>query len=156
MVKDISTNIWTVLRDYNSAKSVIWNELTAGIKDLHVDIKDLDTNTVTRKSIEGYEITSTGGGTTTYSFTTDKVSPQSEGSSIKLTATVTNGSGTYQYKFLIQDVATKTWANVQDYSNNNICKWVATKSGTKNLYVDIKDTSRNITSRKSIESFVIL
>ena len=88
-------------------------------------------------------------------LTADKSSPQNVGSEITLTAVVTS-EGTYQYKFLIQDVATKTWANIQDYSNNNICKWVATKSGTKNLYVDIKDTSRNITSRKSIESFVIL
>ena len=59
MVKDISTNIWTVLRDYNSAKSVIWNELTAGIKNLYVDIKDIVNNIIVRKMItENYIVTS--------------------------------------------------------------------------------------------------
>ena len=155
LVKDISTNTWTVLRDYNSAKSVIWNELTAGIKNLYVDIKDLATNAVTRKSIEGYEITSTGGGTTTYSFTTDKVSPQSEGSSIKLTATVTNGSGTYQYKFLSREDTTGEWTILQDYSTTNTYTWNANTAGSYNLYVDIKSVSSGEVNRQQITGYVI-
>ena len=155
LVEDISTNTWTVLRDYNSAKSVIWNELTAGIKNLYVDIKDLATNAVTRKSIEGYEITNTGGGTTTYSFTTDKVSPQSEGSSIKLTATVTNGSGTYQYKFLSREDTTGEWTVLQNYSTTNTCTWYANTAGSYNLYVDIKSDSSGEVNRQQITGYVI-
>ena len=155
LVEDISTNTWTVLRDYNSAKSVIWNELTAGIKNLYVDIKDLATNAVTRKSIEGYEITSTGDGTTTYSFTTNKVSPQSEGSSIKLTATVTNGSGTYQYKFLSREDTTGEWTVLQNYSTTNTCTWEANTVGSYNLYVDIKSDSSGEVNRQQITGYVI-
>lgn len=154
LVKDVASNSWTVLRDYNSAKSVIWNELTAGIKDLHVDIKNLETNAVTRKSIEGYEITGSST-STSYSFIADKVSPQLEGTNIKLTANVTNGTGEYTYKFLIRNSSSGEWDVLQDYSTTNTYTWNANTVGVYNLYVDIKSSSSGEVNRQQITGYEI-
>ena len=81
------------------------------------------------------------------SFTSNKVSPQYTGTSITLTAKAT-GTGTLQYKFLIQD-ANGNWGMLRDYGTTNSIVWKTGKTGTKILYVDVKDSNGKVT-RKSI------
>ena len=52
------------------------------------------------------------------------------GASVKLTANATGGNGSYQYKFIVYNTATKQWGKVQDYSSSNTCTWIA---GAKEL-----------------------
>lgn len=81
------------------------------------------------------------------SFSTDKKSPQVQGTKIKLTATA-SGTGKLQYKFLVRDDK-NNWYVLKNYSTSNTVIWNAGVSGNKRLYVDVKDETGKVV-RKSI------
>ena len=81
------------------------------------------------------------------SFTASKQSPQVSGTEVTLTAKAT-GTGTLKYKFLIQD-ASGNWGMLRDYGTSNSIVWKTGKTGTKTLYVDVKDSNGKVT-RKSM------
>ena len=76
-----------------------------------------------------------------------------QGSKVTLAAKGKGGSGSYTYKFLIQDAA-GNWGMLQNYSTNNKIVWNASVAGKKTLYVDIKDSTGKVV-RKSKEVNVI-
>ena len=69
---------------------------------------------------------------------TDKVSPQSIGTPITLTAT-SEGSNQPQYKFNVYDG--NTWKVVQDYSDKSTYVWKPEKAGTYKFSVHAKDAN---------------
>ena len=81
-------------------------------------------------------------------FTTNKISPQTSGTVVTLTANA-SGEGTLQYKFLIKDNKTGNWYKLRDYTTSNKCEWLTSIIGDKTLYVDIKD-EKGQAIRKSI------
>ena len=81
------------------------------------------------------------------SFIADKDN-QVVGSNVTLTANAT-GSGTLQYKFIVQD-AKGNWTKIKDYSTSNTAIWTTSSVGENTLYVDVKDISNGKVTREKL------
>lgn len=51
----------------------------------------------------------------------------------------------YTYKFIVYNTSTKEWYKLKDFGPETQFKWYTGPAGTKNLFVDIKDPSGNVT-----------
>ncbi|MCI6190597.1 MAG: peptidoglycan DD-metalloendopeptidase family protein, partial [Clostridium sp.] len=136
---------YSTIKDYSTSNTVIWNANYVGNKILCVDVKD-ENRQVTTKTMN-YVINEKPVAPTISSFIADKTSPQESGTQVTLTAKAT-GSGTLQYKFLIQD-SNGNWGMLREYGTSNSIVWKTGKTGTKTLYVDVKDSNGKVT-RKSM------
>ncbi|MCI6189283.1 MAG: GBS Bsp-like repeat-containing protein, partial [Clostridium sp.] len=144
LIQDSNGN-WGMLRDYGTSNTYTWTTGAIGTKTLYVDVKDSN-GKVTRKSMS-YTVKEEAKAPIISSFTASKQSPQVSGNQVTLTAKAT-GSGTLQYKFLIQD-SNGIWGMLRDYGTSNSIVWKTGKTGTKTLYVDVKDSNGKVT-RKGI------
>lgn len=79
------------------------------------------------------------------SINTDKKSPQSVNSTIKISTTST-ANVSLTYKFWIHDGS--SWKAVQDFSSKDYYDWTPTSAGTYKLWIDVKDSSGNIVSKE--------
>lgn len=140
LIQDASGK-WAILRDYSPEAAFNWTASSTGKKTIYCDIKDMNGITV-RKSVQFNVI-----GNMEVDLWSDAGATCRQGTKVTLAAKGKNGSGTYQYKFLIQD-ASGNWAILQNYSTNNKIVWTASKSGKKTLYVDVKDSTGKVV-RKS-------
>ncbi|MCI6190714.1 MAG: MucBP domain-containing protein, partial [Clostridium sp.] len=144
LIQDANGN-WGMLRDYGTTNSIVWKTGKTGTKILYVDVKDSN-GKVTRKSMS-YTVKEAQTAPVISSFTASKQSPQVSGTQVTLTAKAT-GTGTLKYKFLIQD-ASGNWGMLRDYGTSNTIVWITKATGTKTLYVDVKDSNGKVT-RKSM------
>ena len=76
---------------------------------------------------------------------TDKASPQSTNSTIRISPVAT-GNGDLTYKFWIHDGS--AWKVVQNFSSTDYYDWTPTSAGTYKLWVDVKDDSGNMVSKQ--------
>lgn len=72
------------------------------------------------------------------------------GDKITLKAAAKNGSGDYEYKFIIYNVETGEWYRLRDYSDSNTYSWSAGSSGYRKIYVDVKDNTGNVVRSNGI------
>ncbi|MCI7444071.1 MAG: hypothetical protein MSA89_13490, partial [Clostridium sp.] len=144
LIQDASGN-WGMLRDYGTSNTIVWKTGKTATKTLYVDVKESN-GKVTRKSMS-YTVKEEAKAPVISSFTASKQSPQASETQVTLTAKAT-GTGTLQYKFLIQD-ASGNWGMLRDYGTSNSIVWKTGKTGTKTLYVDVKDSNGKVT-RKGI------
>ncbi|MCI6190857.1 MAG: VCBS domain-containing protein, partial [Clostridium sp.] len=142
LIQDANGN-WGMLQDYSSSNITVWRTGKIGTKTLYVDVKDSN-GKVTRKSMS-YTVKAVETAPVISSFTTSKQSPQESGTEVTLTAKAT-GSGTLQYKFLIQD-ENGNWGVLRDYGTSNTYTWTTKAIGTKILYVDVKDSNGKVTRK---------
>ena len=136
---------WHVIRDYSESNTCQWKTGLTGNKTLYVDVKDSYGNVV-RKGMN-YKINEVSKPEIT-SFTTDKASPQTSSTVVKLTANA-KGTGSLKYKFLLKS-EDGNWYLIRDYSESNTCQWKTGLTGNKTLYVDVKDSYGNVV-RKAME-----
>ena len=127
---------YALIKDWSTLNSILIAPSKIGKYDLWVAIKDT-TGKIVRRNIS-YEIKASNK-ISINSFTSDKVSPQAQGSQIKLTANAIGGSGTLQYKFVVTD-GKGNWSVLRDYSTSNTYTWKASSLGNKTLYVRVKDS----------------
>ncbi|MDO5793391.1 MAG: starch-binding protein [Turicibacter sp.] len=78
------------------------------------------------------------------SFTSDKSSPQYEGTTITLSADATGGSGSLQYKFTATENTTGEEKVISDYSSKNSVEWTPLTAGTYEVKVSVKDSNGNV------------
>ena len=133
---------YSIIKDYSTSNTATWKANYIGSKILYVDVKDSRGKIVT-KSIN-YTIKAKP--LEINSFTTDKSSPQYKGSSIKMTASASGGEGTLQYRFRAGN-PDGSYSVVKDYSTTNTVVWTANYSGSKILYVDVKDSKGNVVTK---------
>ena len=84
------------------------------------------------------------------SFVADKSSPQLSESTIKLSATATDGNGTLEYKFTCKNTETNEEKTISGYSTKNTAEWTPMTAGTYKVSVIVKDSKDN-TKEESIE-----
>ena len=84
------------------------------------------------------------------SFVADKSSPQLAESTIKLSATATDGNGTLEYKFTCKNTETNEEKTISGYSTKNTAEWTPMTAGTYKVSVIVKDSKDN-TKEESIE-----
>lgn len=132
----------------NSSKATYAWKAAKGTHTLEVVVTDAAGNKVTvnkKYTAEGGQVEEE---LKIDSFTTVQASPQASGTSIKLTAQASGGSGEYSYKFTVKSAEGSTYT-IRDYGKSNTAVWVPGPAGKKTLYVDVKD-SKGATERKSL------
>ncbi len=127
---------YTLVKDWSNNSSITIIPTTIGTYDLWVAVKD-STGKIVRKSMK-YIIKEQP--LKIDSFTTDKISPQEIGTSIKLTVQASGGKGKLQYKFRVGD-KDGNYLVIQKFSTNNTATWNADYSGDVIFYVDVEDES---------------
>ena len=144
-------NEWNLIKEYSYKDynnfgnyNVDWKPEKAGKYILKADILGIDGH---KETLEKEFVIEEEKELEIKSFSTDKKSPQVQGTKIKLTATA-SGTGKLQYKFLVRDDK-NNWYVLKNYSTSNTVIWNAGVSGNKRLYVDVKDETGKVV-RKSI------
>ncbi|MDO5338971.1 MAG: BspA family leucine-rich repeat surface protein [Eubacteriales bacterium] len=143
IVYNKTTGTWGVVQDYSSNNTCTWAKGSAGDRDFYVDVKDSDGNVVRSQSMNVKIENSKTTAVLTPSATT-----VTAGDKLTLTAS-TNKSGC-TYKFLIYNPSTNQWFKLQDFGSKNTYTWTAGSDGTRQFYVDVKDTDGNVTRSKVV------
>ena len=143
IVYNKTTGTWGLIQNYSSKNTCTWTKGSAGDRDFYVDVKDADGKVVRSKAlnikIESSKPTS---------VLTPSAVAVSAGGKLTLTAS-TNKSGC-TYKFLIYNPATNQWFKLQDFGSKNTYTWTAGSAGTRQFYVDVKDSDGNVTRSKVV------
>ena len=141
LVYNKTTDTWARIQDYSENNTLVWTKGTSGDRDFYVDVKD-STGKVVRSKAVNIKIDKPT------AQLTPSVSTVTAGDKLTLTAS-TNKSGC-TYKFLIYNPSTNQWFKLQDFSSKNTCTWTAGSNGTRQFYVDVKDSDGNVTRSKVV------
>ena len=141
LVYNKTTDTWARIQDYSENNTLVWSKGTSGDRDFYVDVKD-STGKVVRSKAVNIKIDKPTAELTPSSSTV------STGDKLTLTAS-TNKSGC-TYKFLIYNPATNQWFKLQDFGSKNTYTWTAGSDGTRQFYVDVKDSEGNVTRSKVV------
>ena len=133
----------STIKEYSTSNTVTWSTNYPGTKILYVDVRDANGQVVTKQM--NYLVSETQVSPTISSFTTNKTSPQVKGTQVTLTAKAT-GTGTLKYRFRV-GTANGNSSLIKDYSTSSTATWNANYSGTKILYVDVKDGNGKVTTK---------
>jgi alpha-amylase len=138
---------WTRISEYSSATTAKWTPTKAGTYQVCTQVKD-----ATGKMVElskTYVINPT---ITINSFTSSVPSPQTVGNKITLNANATGGTGSLQTRYSAFD-GTK-WTMIKDYSTATTAVWTPIKTGTYQVWIDVKDATGKVVSMKKIYSII--
>ncbi len=141
LVYNKTTDTWARIRDYSENNTLVWTKGTSGDRDFYVDVKD-STGKVVRSKAVNIKIDKLT------AVLTPSASTVTAGDKLTLTAS-TNKSGC-TYKFLIYNPATNQWFKLQDFGSKNTYTWTAGSAGTRQFYVDVKDSDGNVTRSKVV------
>lgn len=129
---------WFKIRDYAKSSTCTWTPGAAGKKTLYVDVTD-SSGAYKRVAIpftvnakQEFQVT----------FTTSQGTTAKSGTPVQLQAEVSGSNDSYTYKFIVFD-GKNTWFKIRDYGKENTCTWTPGATGTKILYVDVKDSKGN-------------
>ena len=75
------------------------------------------------------------------------------GDSVTISTALKNANGKYTYKFIVYDTDTQQFTDLQDFSSDSSYTWntTATDVGSKQIYVDVKDSEGNITRSNAVD-----
>ena len=141
LVYNKTTDTWARIQDYSENNTLVWTKGTSGDRDFYVDVKD-STGKVVRSKAVNIKIDKPT------AVLTPSASTVTAGDKLTLTAS-TNKSGC-TYKFLIYNPATNQWFKLQDFGSKNTYTWTAGSAGTRQFYVDVKDSDGNVTRSKVV------
>ena len=141
LVYNKTTDTWARIQDYSENYTLVWTKGTSGDRDFYVDVKD-STGKVVRSKAVNIKIDKPT------AQLTPSASTVTAGDKLTLTAS-TNKSGC-TYKFLIYNPSTNQWFKLQDFGSKNAYTWTAGGDGTRQFYVDVKDSDGNVTRSKVV------
>ncbi|GEM_PF-499408 len=140
-----ATKKWTLLQDYGISNTYTWKIAGTSARQIYVDVKDGNGKTARSSAL------SVGIGTLKPKASlTASATNVTAGTSVKFTAKASDGSGSYQYKFLLQNPTTGNFAVLKDYSTASTYTWKAAGSGKRNVYVDVKDSKGQVTRSTAV------
>lgn len=134
-------NKTTFAKGYANSKSVTWTPSEAGTYKLTFKAKDSNGASVYKvvkcivKDVEGLKINS---------IKLSKTSPQSAGTSIKITVDAQSSNVVY-YKMWAYKVGGE-WSLIKDFSTSNVATWKPTEAGNYFIWVDAMDSTGEVTS----------
>ena len=130
-IKNNTTGKSAYLTDFQKSGNYWWNTGSVGSKTITVEVKD-STGSVGRKSLNINVVNFTA-----------KISAQkttiASGVTNKITASTQTGIGNKTYRFRIKDAKTGKTVTLRDYQKSSEYIWKAGSTGTKTIYVDVKD-----------------
>ncbi len=138
-----ATKAWETVQDYAKTSVLRWKATGSGARHLYVEVKDGTGETVRSKA---FGVTVSTRPTLTVKASTSRVAT---GNTVRLTATASQGSGKYTYRYIMYTPATKTWTQLQGFGTKNTYTWKATGTGARHLYVEVKDSNGTVTRSKA-------
>ena len=151
VIKNVSTGATATLKNYSSASSYTGTMTSAGTKQFIVYVKDsegtvVQTNAVTVVTSEENEELSASlkvnGSSSTVNLTV--------GDSVTVKPTVTGGTGSYTYKYVIKNVSTGATATLKNYSSASSYTGTMTSVGTKQFIVYVKDSAGTVVQTNAV------
>ncbi|WP_138207269.1 N-acetylmuramoyl-L-alanine amidase [Haloimpatiens lingqiaonensis] len=142
-IKDLSKNLWTMIRDYSTTNTTTWTSNKAGKYLVGVHVKDkyskerLENHRYDEYTVQASKATVTNlevslGGVKV----TNGILEAGKNYSIKSEATSKNGA---LYQFWIKDLSKNLWTMIRDYSSTNTTTWTSNKAGKYLVGVHVKD-----------------
>ncbi len=152
-VKDVSSGVWTKIRDYKEDRYANWTPNKSGQYIIKVNVKDKNSNLELDGKIEK-AFTITDGYTKpgkakiqTYDimegnkYITDKKLEMNKLYTIKGYANSENG---VLYEFWAKNESEGNWIKIKDYSSDRCANWTPNKSGQYIIKVNVKDKNSNL------------
>ncbi|ABS37089.1 beta-N-acetylglucosaminidase [Clostridium botulinum A str. Hall] len=153
-VKDLSTNSWTMIRDYGETNSFNYTPTKAGKYLIGIHVKDkyskenLDdfiyenyTVTVSKAKLEKVEVSYDGNVITNGEIGVGK-------------SYVIKGYGNSEngvlYQFWVKDLSTNSWTMIRDYGETNSFNYTPTKAGKYLIGIHVKDKY----SKENLDDFI--
>ncbi|AJD26242.1 N-acetylmuramoyl-L-alanine amidase family protein [Clostridium botulinum CDC_297] len=151
-VKDLSTNSWTMIRDYGETNSFNYTPTKAGKYLIGIHVKDkYSADTLDDHIYENYTILSD-------KARLEKVEVKLDGNltsndlNVGKTYTI-EGSATSKngvlYQFWVKDLSINSWIMLRDYGESNNITYTPTKSGQYLIGVHVKDKN----SKEGLDDF---
>ena len=141
-VLNVENGKWTSLQNYSSNSSYTFALNYAGTKQFAVTVKDSNGETVATNRIT-VKVTNPATalkGTLTVGGSAASLT-KTVGSTVKLDATASGGSGSYTYKFAVLNVDSGKWTALQNFSSNASYTFALNYTGTKQFAVTVKDSN---------------
>ncbi|NFV12576.1 beta-N-acetylglucosaminidase [Clostridium sporogenes] len=154
-VKEVSTGVWTKIRDYKEDRYANWTPSKNGQYVIAVNVKDKYSNANLDGRIEKTFTVETQSGKATIQtydimlgdqyITSGKLS-SGKTYTIKGYASSPNG---VLYEFWVKEVSTGVWTKISDYKKDRYANWTPNKSGQYVIAVNVKDkfSTANIDGR---------
>ena len=133
-----------VVKPFSTLNKFTWTPTKAGDYTLKVTVKDskgiIDTKTLSYKITEPVQ-------EETLEITNIKMDKEigTVDSAVNIT-TIVQGAEDVVYAVSIHEI-TDGWKKVSDYSKNNVISWTPSKSGRYKIWIDVKDSNNNKTSK---------
>ena len=135
---------WTLIKAYSTDASVVWTPTKSGIYKINATVKDELGQTVTKE----YSYIINNGILAITNFSTNLLSPQTEGNTIRLSAASIGGVGALQTRFVVFDGT--TWKRITEYSSVTTTTWTPTKAGTYQVCAQVKDATGKMAEERKI------
>nr|WP_242568412.1 N-acetylmuramoyl-L-alanine amidase [Clostridium botulinum] len=165
-IKDVSSGVWTKIRDYKEDRYANWTPNKSGQYIIKVNVKDKNSNLESDGKIEkAFTVTDDGikpgkAKIQTYDimegskYITDKKLEVSKLYTIKGYASSENG---VLYEFWVKDVSSGVWTKIRDYKEDRYANWTPNKSGQYIIKVNVKDKNSNLElDGKAEKTFTII
>ncbi|MBD5593184.1 beta-N-acetylglucosaminidase, partial [Clostridium botulinum] len=153
-VKDLSTNSWTMIRDYGETNSFNYTPTEAGKYLIGIHVKDkyskenLDdfiyenyTVTISKAKLEKVEVSYNGNVVTNGEMGVGK-------------SYVIKGYGNSEngvlYQFWVKDLSTNSWTMIKDYGESNNLNYTPAKAGKYLIGIHVKDKY----SKENLDDFI--
>ncbi|EPY6471938.1 N-acetylmuramoyl-L-alanine amidase [Clostridium sporogenes] len=153
-VKDLSTNSWTMIRDYGEANSMTYTPQKSGKYLIGIHVKDkyseenLDdfiyenyTVSESKAKLEKVEVSYNGNVVTNGEIEVGKSYV------IKGNGNSVNG---VLYQFWVKDLSTNSWTMLRDYAETNSFNYTPTKGGKYLIGIHVKDKY----SKENLDDFI--
>lgn len=131
----------TVVKSYDDSADYTWAPTEAGTYTVEVTVKDAKGMTATKTMTYVVEKPE---GIAIIGMSANIPSPQSAGTTVKLTTNATFNDTLY-YKYWVYDDQ-GNWTAINDYSTSNTVDWTPAQSGNYIIWVDVKDDDGNVES----------
>ena len=147
LVCNKTTGKWARLTEkFTTSNTYTWKAQSEGKREFFVEVKDSTGKVVRSKAIPVNTSNKLSVNASTSSSTVEL------GSTIKLTAKATGGSGKYTYSFLVFNKKTGKWARLTEkFTTSNIYTWKAKSEGEREFFVEVKDSTGKVVRSKAIE-----
>ncbi|MDS1003616.1 N-acetylmuramoyl-L-alanine amidase [Clostridium sporogenes] len=148
-VKEVSTGVWTKIRDYKEDRYANWTPNKNGQYVIAVNVKDKYSNANMDGRVEKTFTVETQSGKATIQtydimlenqyITSGKLSTGKE-YTIKGYASSPNG---VLYEFWVKEASTGVWIKIRDYKEDRYANWTPSKNGQYVIAVNVKDKYSN-------------
>ncbi|WP_460299287.1 triple tyrosine motif-containing protein, partial [Clostridium botulinum] len=154
-VKEVSTGVWTKIRDYKEDRYANWTPSKNGQYVIAVNVKDKYSSASEDGRIEKTFTVETQSGKATIEtydimledqYITNGKLASGKTYTIKGYASSPNG---VLYEFWVREVSTGVWTKIRDYKEDRYANWTPSKNGQYIIAVNVKDkySSANVDGR---------